>query len=162
MKIHLFDVAHIINQIKRASPPKDKETLKFLNNLTILLDKNTVKKTSPLESTLATTADHLNEASMDLCFKRKELVKKMNEMYFEETSKAFEMLSANKKKLEIPARDPVEIEWDLKTMEESNAVMPQIFSKLQKARLIIEETIERNECISKSPNSNVDTYFGIL
>lgn len=159
MKIQLFDSSHVINQIKRASPPKDKEAHKFLNNLAILLEKNTTKKSSTLEQALVTTTDKLSETFLDLCFKRKELAKNFSQEYLETANAALEKLRANKAVLEESSSGRIEpIAWDLK-MDEANSAMPQIFSKLQKARTIIEEAIEKNECIPGSSNVNVDAFF---
>ncbi|ELA41534.1 uncharacterized protein VICG_01398 [Vittaforma corneae ATCC 50505] len=163
MKIQTFDVPHIINQIKRASPPKDKETHKFLNNLAILLEKNTTKKNSPLESSLVSTTDKLNETFLDLCFRRKELVKRFSQDYFDIVNNAFTALKRNKDALEtlsIPQVDS--INWDLKTMSDSNSSMPLIFSKLQKARSIIEDAIEKNDGMIKDANGCIDAFFSTI
>lgn len=163
MKIQVFDASHIINQIKRASPPKDKETHKFLNNLAILLEKNTEKKSSPLESALVSTTDKLNETFLDLCFKRKELVKKFSQDYFDIVNSAFIALKRNKDILEAPAVPQADtMSWNLKTMSSSSSLMPLIFSKLQKARSIIEDAMERNEGTAKDTSGSIDAFFNTL
>lgn len=161
MKIQLYDVSHIINQIKRANPPKDKETHKFLNNLAILLEKNTIKKNSTLESTLISTSEKFNETFLDLCFKRKEMVKRFSQEYLETVDNAYIAINNNSKALETFKNDfDVSIDWNLKTMaESSNELMPQIFSKLQKARSIIEDGLERNESVEKEMKGNFELFF---
>lgn len=159
MKIQVYDIPHIINQIKRASPPKDKETHKMLNNLAILLEKNTTKKHSQLESALVSAADKLHETVMDLCFVRKEIVKKFGEKYYNEVSKVVSELKQNRKCPEVgDIPDSVPIEWDLNTMEECSGTMPVIFSKLQKAKSVIEDAIKKNEG-NYDPERVINAFF---
>lgn len=161
MKMQAFDIQHIVNQIKRASPPKDKEAHKLLNNLAILLDKNTVKKNSPLEPTLSAATDKLNETFMDLCFIRKEIVKKFGEAYFDLINNALASLKRNSETLSSISRDTDEmIDWDLKTAGGSESHMPGIFSKLQKARSVIEDAIEKNEGEGWDPEGVIESFFG--
>lgn len=160
MKIQVFDIPHIINQIKRASPPKDKDTHKLLNNLAILLEKNTKKKSSPLDASLVSVLDRLNEVFLDLCFKRKELTKKFSSEYLKMVDEAYAVLRRNKEALATPVGAPLEkIVWDLKTMGESSVVMPSIFSKIQKARSVIEDAIEGNKEMTKDPVGSIETFF---
>lgn len=160
MKIQIFDVTHVINQIKRASPPKDKQTHKLLNNLAILLEKNTTKKQSPLEKTHIATVEKLNEAFLDLCFLRKEILKKFSQEYFDTLSNAIIQLRKNQKVLESAKIQKEEmIEWDLKTIDESNEIMPEIFSKLKKAKSVIEDAMDKNKPSSKNPNGVLESFF---
>lgn len=160
MKIQIFDVTHVINQIKRASPPKDKQTHKLLNNLAILLEKNTTKKKSPLEQTHTATVEKLNETFLDLCFMRKDLLKKFSQEYFETLSNAIIQLRKNQKILESAKTQKEEIlEWDLKTIDESNETMSLTFSKLKKAKSVIEDAIDKTTNSSKNPNGVLEAFF---
>lgn len=161
MKIEVFDINHIINQIKCASPPSDKDMHKFINNLSILLEKNVSKKNSPLESTLVSTTEKLNELFVDLCFLRKEIIQRFSKEYFEMISNAILQLKANKGKLiQSEGQTFNKINWDLKTMDdESSDIMSVTFSKLQKAKSIIKDALSKEISPSKNPESIVDAFF---
>lgn len=160
MKIQVFDIDHIINQIKCASPPSDKDMHKLINNLSILLEKNVTKKESPLETTLVSTSEKLNEMFVDLCFLRKEIVQRFSREYFEMLATAILQLQKNKTLVEQVVEPVIErTNWDLKTMSQPFDAMASTFSKLHKARSIIEDALNKNTCTSKDPESMIEAFF---
>ena len=161
MKIQVFDINHIINQIKCASPPSNKEMHKLINNLSILLEKNVLRKQSPLEATLVTTTEKLNEIFVDLCFLRKEIIQRFSREYFDILSSAVQQLRKNNTIVEYNAENSVEtINWNLKTMSQPREVMATTFSKLRKARSIIEDELNKNNNNTKhDPESPLESFF---
>lgn len=160
MKIDVFDTHHIISQIKCASPPSSKEMHKLLNNLSILLEKNTAKKSSPLESTLVSSVERLNETFVDLCFLRKEIVRKFSQEYFDILSNALAQLKRNKYILySEDAEHPASMQWDLNTTSGSSSLMPAIFCKLHKAKGIIEDALQKSNDIRADADGWVEAFF---
>lgn len=160
MKIEVFDINHIINQIKCASPPSDKDMHKLINNLSILLEKNVTKKSSPLESTLLSTTEKLNEVFVDLCFLRKEIVQRFSREYFEMLSNAILQLKINNERISHNDLSNFDkITWDLKTISDSPDIMSVTFSKLHKAKSIIEDALSKNTGTKRDPESIVDAFF---
>ena len=160
MKIEVFDINHIINQIKCASPPSDKDMHKLINNLSILLEKNVTKKSSPLESTLLSTTEKLNEVFVDLCFLRKEIVQRFSREYFEMLSNAILQLKINNERVSHNDLSNFDkITWDLKTISDSPDIMSVTFSKLHKAKSIIEDALSKNTGTKRDPESIVDAFF---
>ena len=160
MKINVFDINHIVNQIKCASPPGDKDMHKLINNLSILLEKNVNRKQSPLESTALSTIEKLNETFVDLCFLRKEIVQRFSREYFDSLSLAIKQIKENRKKVE--EKNLVEndkIDWNLKTMSQPTEIMKTTFSKLHKARSIIEDALDKNVGNKNDPELIIDSYF---
>lgn len=140
MKIPVYDVQHIINQIKCASPPVTKEMHKLINNLSILLDKNIDKQTSPLETVLNSSLEQLNEKFLDLCFLRKDLVVKYGEEYSKIVSDIIKIISEDKEEKALPAYKMND--WALEVdCKKSCEIIPEIFSKLKKAKEVIEDAI---------------------
>lgn len=160
MKINAFDIHHVINQIKCASPPSTKEMHKFLNNLSILLDKNTTKKNSPLEPVLLSSIEKLNETFVDLCFLRKEIVRRFSREYFETLGNSLLQLKKNRDVLYSEDRVcPAPIQWNLDTMSDSSSPMPAIFCKLHKAKGIIEDALQRNEATKANADGCIEAFF---
>lgn len=160
MKIQVFDINHIINQIKCASPPSDKEMHKLINNLSILLEKNVTRKQSSLEANLMSTTEKLNEMFVDLCFLRKEIVQRFSKEYFEVLASAVMQLRKNKLKVEHNEEPNLEIiNWDLKTMSQPSDIMAATFSKLHKARSVIEDALNKNMGNNRDPESMVEAFF---
>lgn len=163
MKIPIFDVQHIINQIKCASPPNNKEMHKALNNLSILLEKNTTKKKSTLEQNYIGSMDKLNEHFVDLCFLRKEIVRSFSQEYFDILTDTLKILKSNKNivKIEENKQAPL-IEWDLTPMADALTIMPTVFSKLSKAKSIIEDALLKHEGQIVDIDSQVEAFFADL
>lgn len=160
MKIAAFDIQHVINQIKCASPPSNKDMHKLLNNLSILLEKNTIKKKSPLEPEFNSSVEKLNEAFIDLCFLRKEIVKQFSQEYFDVLNKALVQLKKNKEHVNVEKEETMDlIQWDLKTMNDTSNAMPVVFSKLQKARSIIEDALQKSENKCNDIEGTVEAFF---
>lgn len=156
MKIPVFDVGHIINQIKCASPPSDRNMHKLLNNLAILLERNTMKKTSSLEATLSSSIEKFNDTFIDLCFLRKEIVEKFSLEYYKIVENAILQIRNNKEALEKDETIPEEIiNWDFDNTCDSRKLVPVVFSKLNKARSIIEDALDKSSTVE----SNVDAYI---
>lgn len=163
MKPQVHDIGHVINQIKRASPPTDKEMHKLLNNLQILLTKNTEKKESPLELALSNTVEQMNEVFVDLCFLRKEIVKKFGNLYFETISNALaELRSKNQELQQYDEPEECLVSWNFTTVNPSTDIASSIFNKLNKAKMIIEDSINKCDYVSKEADTVVDSYFTSL
>lgn len=164
MKIPVYDIQHIINQIKCASPPVTKEMHKIMNNLSILLEKNIEKRDSPQEAILTGQLERLNEIFLDLCFLRKEIVKKYGEEYAGIVNKALEALESNWHRISSENSIRAElITWDLDTeCDDTCQMIPDIFSKLKKAKTVIEDAIEGTASHSLSADSCLDNYISGL
>lgn len=160
MKIEVFDINHIINQIKCASPPSDKDMHKLINNLSILLEKNVARKNSPLEPTLAANTEKLNEILVDLCFLRKEIVQRFSREYFEILNEAVQRLKENRERVMMAEEPRAEsLCWNLKTVAQPSEVMTTTFSKLQKARGIIEDALNKSTGSTKDPELMIESFF---
>ncbi|KAI5169309.1 hypothetical protein PAEPH01_0601 [Pancytospora epiphaga] len=163
MKLGIHDVQHIIGQIKRASPPTTKETHKLINNLAILLEKNTNKIESPLEAVLTAQLEKLNEYFLDLCFLRKEILMRYSREYAEEVNGVLATLKENQTKAsKETAIDRVTMEWSLNSESSYSSRMTQdIFGKLHKAKSIIEDAIGQNMPLIQDmdPDGCLESYF---
>lgn len=160
MKLAAFDIHHVINQIKCASPPSSKDMHKLLNNLSILLEKNTVRKKSELETEYNSSIEKLNETFIDLCFLRKEIIKQFSQEYYEILEKALRQLKSNSDyvKLNNENEAPL-IDWNLKTINETPNIMPVVFSKLQKAKSIIEDALSKSENKQNVVDGAIISFF---
>lgn len=160
MKIPVYDVQHIINQIKRASPPVTKEMHKLINNLAILLEKNTEKRESPQELVLTTKTEQLNESFLDLCFLRGEVAKKYAEEYAVFVGQVEQVLEENKSMTnKEPIISPSNIDWDLDTeCADTYQLISYIFAKLNKAKAVVEDGLE-NRSRGNKGNVSADAYF---
>lgn len=159
MKIPVFDVSHIINQIKCASPPSDRAMHKLLNNLSILLEKNTIKKSSNLEANLSSSIEKLNDTFIDLCFLRKEIVTKFNLEYYKIIEKALLQIKKNKEKIEEKEKNRDLIKWEFKNVCGSKNLIEGIFSKLNKAKGIIEDALEKNSTVENNIDAHIESFF---
>ncbi|KAI5149952.1 hypothetical protein ENBRE01_1216 [Enteropsectra breve] len=158
-KISLQDAQHIIGQIKRASPPSTKEEHKMLNNLAVLLEKNTCKKDTPLEAELTACLEKMNERFLDLCFFRKEKVSEYAAEYSENINKVLERIRQNNERISrMGAEEPKALEWNLSgSIDDLCGQVPDIFGKLRKAKSIIEESLE--ERINVDTSSTPEQYL---
>lgn len=164
MKIPVYDIQHIINQIKCASPPVTKEMHKTINNLSILLEKNVDKRDSPQEAVLTGQLERLNEAFLDLCFLRKEIVKRYAEEYAAIVGSALEALeSAWRRAQDEPPACGEPVAWELDTgCGGTCQMLPEIFSKLKKAKAVIEDAIEGTVSHDVSADSCLESYVSSL
>lgn len=145
MKIGVHDIQHIIGQIKRASPPTTKYMHKLINNLAILLEKNTNKLESPQEAVLTAQLERLNELFLDLCFMRKELALKYADNYAASVSAAMDTLRENGDVVstETPYA-PIHIDWALDAQcGDTDMLVHEIFSKMRKAKTVIEDASDK-------------------
>lgn len=157
MKIEIYDISHIITQIKCASPPKTKEDHKLLNNLAILLEKNSIKKESDLENKLNESLEKMNENFLDLCFLRKEIVKKFSVEFSESMNEMVEKL-INNRNIFLKSKDLSKktIDWNLETSCDSAfSLIPEIFGKLNKSKEIIQDCMET----TNYRNTDADSYI---
>lgn len=144
MKIGCHDVQHVIGQIKRASPPVTKEMHKLINNLGILLEKNTEHLDSPQEAVLTAHLERLNECFLDLCFLRREIVVRHSAEYAGMVASAIAAVQENR---DIAAADVAgddrRIVWNLDAdCGDTARLVPEIFGKLRKAKAVIEDALD--------------------
>ncbi len=160
MKMEIRSIEYIIDQIKKTNPPVTKDMHKLINNLLILLEKNVVKKESPEEFLLTEKYETLNEFFLELCFLRREIVVKFAEEYADNIKKAIEILEENSKAVNYKENDEKKtIKWNLKTeCENTYELVSYIFSKLSKAKMVIEESLE-NKCKNNKSSIEADAYF---
>jgi len=183
MKIGLYDIQYVMNQIKCAAPPSDKESHKLLNNVSILLEKNTNKLNSPLEPTLVSCLEKLHENFLELCFTRSELPEEFGNWYAENTEAIMKWLKEIKDKAtSIEARaaletgDPAEkcgvlcgerqIDWKIEDVgcDAALKIIPEIFGKLKKAKSIMEDALEDGSDgkLAKSADEYVEAYLNMI
>jgi hypothetical protein len=80
--------------------------------------------------------------------------------YFEIINKKIRKLIENRQKIETKVERNKEIKnWKLITISNPVEVMKVIFSKLNKAKSIIEDELNRNEGNKKDPESIISLYF---
>lgn len=144
MKIGCHDIQHVIGQIKRASPPVTKEMHKLINNLAILLEKNTDHLDSTQEAVLTTHLERLNECFLDLCFLRREIVVQHGAEYAATVAAAVAALQENREAAAADiAGDDRHVEWNLEAdCGDTAHLVPEIFSKLRKAKAVIEDALD--------------------
>lgn len=159
MKIEVHDIQHIVEQVKEMHPPRSKDAHKLMNNLAILLEKNTTKKESPEEVVLTGHLEKLNEKFLDLCFLRKETVESYGKEYSEMASKT--ALALQKNREAVAAEQPVAhkpIVWDLEVGQcDVCQMIPGIFSKLKKAKGVIEDALESS--VPAATSTDADCCF---
>lgn len=168
MKPGLYDVQHVIAQIKRASPPVTREMHKLINNISILLDKNTTRLDSPLEPVLASATEQLAEQFLALCYLRRESVRAYASAYAEAAAQIASRIHAN---MEAMGRQPQQtddrIVWDGLVAESAEAcdLVPSIFSKLKKGKEVVEDALENRTRVERGaadPDAHLAAYLSHL
>lgn len=158
MKIELCDLQHVIGQIKRASPPTTKEAYKFLNNLLVLMERNTIKCSVSEEAVLSSKYEALHSSLLELCFLRRSLAESYAEEFSNASSSTAEILQKNseclQKEIEVELVIP---DWHLAVgCSEVYKMLPELFSKLNSAKDIINDSLE---AVPTSEKTNADAQY---
>lgn len=163
MKIKLRDLQHIIGQIKRASPPTTKEAHKLLNNLAVLMEKNSTKQFSPEETLFSEKTEAFHSVLLELCFLRQELVNSYAKEYSAFADQTLEIVKQNDKIASeelIVENDMAELEFEVYNPE-SCKMLPEIFTRLKNAKEIINEMMNNTDQtkLNRDANTQFELYF---
>ena len=167
MKVRLYDAQHVVGQIKRASPPTTKEMHKLINNLSILLEKNTEKIDSPLEAVLAEKHQALGERTATLCLLRTELAQEYAKKYADSAQGILRGVAANRERIACAidgAGEP--IEWNIQLDgEDVRSTVEWILGALKAGKSVVEDAIEESSRENRPvllADAHLQAYLGSL
>jgi hypothetical protein len=160
MKLNVFDVRHVVNQIKESCSISGRS--KLLSDLMDLLERNTNKRDDPRSQVLSNNIKQYRYEFLDLCLQRTRYPERFGIEYEEYVNGAMATIARNKQvsmnSFEI---EHLPKEYIFKTKYEylSNEAS-KVFGKLKRARNIIEESIIQDKYHQRQPAGNMDGRSG--
>jgi len=107
---------------------------------------------------LVVLEEKFNDLFLDLCFLRKDLVNDYGKDYEQMIKKQVKRIENNKKIIKNHQSVNLnKIKWDLSTFSGQKDLINSVFSKLNKCRSILEDSLSKNTEIKK--DGNFETFF---